>query len=82
VADQIPALWSAEMFEVHDSAIPSNWEVRIGRTDDTGYLSFAPASWHRPGFWDDLDEWSPLTERASEDYKRELAIILSEAGWR
>ena len=71
-----PALWRSEMFEVLSSRIPSNWCVDIS---GTGAIHIAPESWHRPGFWMDLVEWSPMSEVATRDYERELRTILQEA---
>ena len=78
--ENYPGLWRSEMFEVLDPSIPSNWEVAIGGAANAGYIHIAPATWQRPGFWEDLEDWSPLSERAIQDYKKELAIILDEAG--
>jgi hypothetical protein len=72
-----PALWRSEMFEVLANQIPSNWVVQ---TTDAGALRLEPESWLRPGFWEDLNDWSPLSEAARRDYERELQVILREAG--
>jgi hypothetical protein len=75
-----PSLWRSSMFEVVRGDIPSNWRSALGGTGSPGYLRLAPGSWLRPGFWDDIFDWSPGSAEASEDYARELAIILSESG--
>jgi hypothetical protein len=72
-----PALWTSLMFEVLANEIPSNW---VAQTTDTGALRLEPESWLRPGFWEDLNEWSPLSDAARTDYERELQLILREAG--
>lgn len=74
--DRMPLLWPTRMFEVLDPAIPSNWEAHLG---GAGYVQIAPRTWERAGFWEDLSDWSPLSARASEDYDRELAVILAES---
>lgn len=61
-----PGLWPAKMFEVLDPSIPPNWQVNIGGLSSPGYVKVAPESWHNPGFWEDLEEWSPMSERATE----------------
>jgi hypothetical protein len=71
-----PALWRSEMFEVLANEIPSNW---VASTDE-GALRLEPESWLRPGFWMDLNDWSPLSGDAMRDYERELHVILREAG--
>ena len=80
--DGPPGLWRTEMFEVLSPTIPSNWQVTIGGASSPGYTRIAPESWHRPGFWEDLIDWSPLSARAQEDYERELAVILRESSGR
>jgi hypothetical protein len=75
-----PVMWPSFMFEVVRGDIPSNWRIALGGTDSPGYLRLAPGSWLRAGFWDDIWDWSPGSAEASEDYSRELAIILSESG--
>jgi hypothetical protein len=62
---------------VLSNQIPSNW---VAQTTDNGALGLEPESWLRPGFWGDLNGWSPLTEAARRDYERELGVILREAG--
>jgi hypothetical protein len=67
------------MFELVCGDVPSNWRIALGARGSPGYLRLAPGSWLRPGFWDDIFDWSPGSAEASEDYSRELAIILSES---
>jgi hypothetical protein len=74
-----PVMWPSSMFEVVRGDIPSNWRSALGGTGSPGYLRLAPGSWLRPGFWEDIWDWSPGSAEASEDYSRELAIILSES---
>jgi hypothetical protein len=74
-----PSLWSSSMFELVCGDVPSNWRIALGARGSPGYLRLAPGSWLRPGFWDDIFDWSPGSAEASEDYSRELAIILSES---
>jgi hypothetical protein len=77
--DRLPGVWPASMFEVLDPSIPSNWEIHLNMVESTTYLSIAPASWQRPGFWEDLADGSELGARAIDEYDRELAILLREA---
>jgi hypothetical protein len=72
-----PAQWSSEMFEVLSNDIPSNWRAEI---TETGAIRLEPEPWLRPGFWQDLIDWSPLSEAATIDYERELQVMLAEAG--
>jgi hypothetical protein len=67
------------MFEVLDPAIPSNWEAHLGNAASAGSVLICPRTWERPGFWEDLADWSPLSARAAEDYDRELAVVLAES---
>jgi hypothetical protein len=63
------------MFEVLSNKIPSNWRAEIG---SGGAIRLEPKKWLRPGFWEDLIDWSPQSESAQQDYDAELAIILRE----
>jgi hypothetical protein len=80
--DRLPPLWPASMFEVLDPSVPPNWEVHIEIVDGTSFLKVAPPSWHRPGFWEDLADWTPLSPQAVDDYDRELDTILRESSAR
>jgi len=71
-----PALWRSQMFELLSNTIPSNWRAAI---DPTGSVRLEPESWLRPGFWQDLDEWSPMSEAARREFETELQLMLSEA---
>ena len=75
----IPPLWRSQMFELLSSEIPSNWRVEI---DPGGAVRLEPESWLRPGFWEDLVDWSTQSESAQRDFDRELQIILDESGVR
>jgi hypothetical protein len=45
-----PGLHIIQQFVTVSSRIPSSWLVQVG---ENGYLEMAPASWLRPGFWED-----------------------------
>ncbi|MFN0153429.1 MAG: hypothetical protein ACKVUT_03530 [Gaiella sp.] len=77
----VPGLWRSQMFEVLSPAIPSNWRVDIGTPQSPGYLQIAPETWLRPGFWEDLIDAGPFSDRSRADYNREVAIILQESGF-
>ncbi len=75
----VPGLWRSQMFEVLSPAIPSNWQIDIGTPQSPGYVQIAPESWLRPGFWEDLIDAGPFSDRARADYNREVAIIVEES---
>jgi hypothetical protein len=76
---RLPSRWPASMFEVLDPSIPPNWEVQVGLGDSPGYVTIGPRSWQRPGFWEYMSDWSPLSAEATADYDRELEIMLAHA---
>ena len=67
------------MFEVLEPAIPPNWEVQVGVGDSPGHVTIGPRSWRRPGFWEYMSDWSPMSAEATADYDRELEIMLAHA---
>jgi len=72
------AWYEAHAFEILDDALPSNW---IYSAHGNGF-SLRPATWARPGHWDDLlnDTDAASRRRAWDDYHAERDLILSEAG--
>jgi len=77
--DVNPSWWSADMFAVTDSRIPSNWRIQL--TENGVYV--APAAWQELSYWEGFFEASAVTpeERRAiySSYQRELALILREA---
>jgi hypothetical protein len=65
-----PALFEPEMFEIVTSVIPAVWVVTSPKP---GALSFTPASWSRPGFWEDFFDGHPEA-RATFDNEREKIV--------
>ena len=71
-----PSLWDCGLFTTTDNSIPNNWVCNM-RED--GYMEFSPATWLKPGFWEDYLENS---SEAIEIFKSEVAImnVLKPAG--
>jgi hypothetical protein len=70
--------YEAKDFEVLEHTLPSNW---IYSARENGFL-LEPATWTRPGHWDDLlNEADPRDrQRAWADHRAERDLILAEAG--
>jgi hypothetical protein len=70
--------FEAHAFEILDDTLPSNW---IYSAEANGF-TLRPASWARPGHWDDLlnDTDAASRRRAWDDHHTERDLILSEAG--
>jgi hypothetical protein len=68
-----PALFEPEMFEVVSSIVPSMWVVTFPRS---GCLSFAPAEWSGPGFWEAFFDREPNAVACFEEQRR--MIIASD----
>ena|SRR6266536_3419656 len=71
-----PVWWPMEMFVTVSSTIPSNWVSEL-RSD--GSLHLSPESWLRRGYWDEYFN-HPSSGNAAETFRREVAVILREAG--
>jgi hypothetical protein len=70
--DGSPAVFSAAEFEIISDHVPTNWKLTIKKN---GLIVNSPASWRKPGFWEDCYDHNPV---ALESYKREVQIIMEE----
>jgi hypothetical protein len=57
-----PSVWDADLFVTSSDRISSIWTVSIGEEG----LSLAPASWQRPGFWEEYFDGRPDAVAAFE----------------
>ena len=68
-----PGLFFSPMFRTVSETVPSNWRVALG---EGGILDVAPASWLRPGFWEDYFD---RKDEAVAEFNREKAVIDSQS---
>jgi hypothetical protein len=71
-----PALYALQQFVTVSSRIPSSWQAQL---DNSGNLEMAPASWLRPGYWEDY--FNGQAEAVAE-FETERAQIQSESSER
>lgn len=69
----LSALFDGRQFRVTSDKLPSNW---VDWKDTSGEFGLQPASWLKPGFWEDYFNDSP---DALESFKTESEVILMEA---
>jgi len=70
-----PVWWPAGMFETIETSLPSNWTIQLW---EDGSLHLAPASWLRPGFWEEY--WEQRGGGPAADlFRSEAETILREA---
>lgn len=62
--DFTPALFPADLFEVTNGVVPSNWIVV---RDIKGVFRFSPRAWLEPGFWERFFDRDPLSSRVFEE---------------
>ena len=67
--EQGPAIFDMRLFEIVSSAIPPNWIVVAHAK---GVLDFTPASWARPGFWEEYFDGKPKAVACFEEEKKKI----------